>query len=392
MGHRMPTLTPEELANALEDVPLALPTKQDDLWVVMDGGNTDVKIMVHAAFGHEVAFPQYVRTVGAVDWKNLKAAYKNRRATFEGSAIFESNGIGYVVGQHASQIGDGVNRLGVDKYTREHMGSLLCAGLMMLYPGGHDSVNVVVTHPAKLSNDNLQALGRSIYGKHNLKMPNGDSVRYNVKQVIPIEESVAAFQTFVLTIQGRAYDNPRFMLKPNMQFLVIDIGGWISSIVPGIVTPRGRLEINRSAAMPIQVGIQNVTAALEPILKDKFPRLDKLQEVPETLVYEAIQTGKITISGHAPEDCSREVADAMQSLITEIGRPYGTRYGGGVQYAAIIVSGGGGGAAYSHLRDRLLEHEFAFTAEKLNNKMRFGAIRGASKGLITAMNGGQILS
>jgi hypothetical protein len=361
------------------------PTAAEVLSVLMDAGNTDVKGMLHGHFGREVTFPQYVRKVNATEYKALTAAYKFKKQEFEGTAIFELDGQGYVVGQHAAQVGDGVNKLGVEKYTRDHLGAIFVAMMLMIYPRGHESINLVILHPAKLSEENMKSMGRSVNGRFNVKLPDSTKVTYIVKQVIPMEESVAAFQTFALTTQGRAYQNPRFVLKPGMQFLTIDIGGWIASIVPGIVTPRGRLEINRSAAMPIQVGIQNVTMTLEPLLKARFPRLDQIQELPTELLYQAIMRNELTISGAEPVDCHEEVKAAMQPIIVEIGRHYRSRYSGGVQFSAIVISGGGGGAAFTHLNDRLLEHKNVFPAEKIASKMRFGAIRGASKGLITAL-------
>lgn len=372
----------EELAE-LGEYPM--PAKEDPLYVILDCGNTDVKIMLHGQFGREDWFPQCVRKVNKVDYRNLSTSYRRRPADFDQTSIFEMNGQGFVIGQHAAQVGNGETRLGVDKYERDHIGACLVAGLLRLYPYGHNDIHLVVLHPAKVSDENLRRLGKAVSGEFTAKLPNNETVKYRVTDVIPLEEAIGAFQSFILTTQGRTYKNPRLQFLPNRQFLIIDVGGYISSIVPGVITSRGRLEINRNGAMPIEVGIQTVTAALQPLLKSKFPRLDMLQNIPEDMLHYAVMTGTISISGNDPVDCSKEVADAMQPLITELGRPYKSVFRGGIPYAGVIIGGGGGGASAGHLKQRLLAHDHVFTAEKDVSKMRFSAIRGASKGLIPAL-------
>lgn len=375
----------DELEELAEIDDYVMPAKDTPLFIILDCGNTDVKIMIHGHFGREVWFPQCVRKVNKVDYRNLSVSYKRRPSDFEQTSIFEMNGQGFVIGQHAAQVGNGETRLGVDKYERDHIGACLVAGLLRLYPYGHNDIHLVVLHPAKVSDENLRRLGKAVSGDFNAVLPTADKVSYRVTDVIPLEEAVGAFQSFILTTQGRTYKNPRLELRPSRQFLIIDVGGYISSIVPGVITPRGRLEINRNGAMPVEVGIQTVTATLQPLLKSKFPRLDMLQNIPEDMLHYAVMTGTISISGDDPVDCSKEVSDAMQPLITELGRPYKSVFRAGIPYAGIIIGGGGGGAAFGHLCRRLLEHPHVFTAEKDTSKMRFSAIRGASKGLIPAL-------
>ena len=385
----MATYQIEDLQETLagEDGDLYHMPKQDEtLRIIADIGNTDSKVMIHSHFGRELCMPQFVRKPNSVEYRNLSAGYKVRRSDFDDSAIFQMDGQGFIVGRHALQVGDGENRLGVDKYERDHIGAMLAGALLRLYPKGHPNIELVVLHPYGLSIENLKRLGKAVKGAFNITLPNGDKTSYTVSEVIPLEESIAAFQTFVLTTNGQTYKEPRFSLDPNKQFLIVDIGGWISSMAPGIVTRRGRLEINRSGAVPIQVGIQTVTQALSPLLKSKFPALDRLQEIPDSILFEAVMTNQISISGNDPVDCSDEVRYAMQPLIRALYNVYTVRpFSGGTPFNGIVVSGGGGAAAFHHLNERLFEHPKVYPAESNSDRMRYGAIRGASKGLIGAL-------
>lgn len=354
----------------------------EPLWVVIDPGNTDVKGMIHGHFGEEVVFPHSVRRPTKTDYANLALKYQHRSAQLEGSAIFESKGQGYVVGHHAMQVGRGERLLGAEKYTPEQLGSLTKALLLQVYPQGHEDVHLVVLHPADVNVENMRALYKSVKGSHVLKVADGREVKYVVTEVIPIEEPVGGFQSFLFNTEGRTYKNPRIELKPGMQFLVCDVGGRLTSFVPVTITPRGNVDINIGAAPVIERGIQDVMELLEDELKSAFPLLSKVQELPEHLMQTALMTDKVMIKNKEHE-CGTQVDNAMQVLASRIHAEYTGRYASGVGYNGIIVTGGGGGAAFNYLDENVFDHEFCFTAEDDLDRMRFSNIRGASKGLIS---------
>lgn len=356
--------------------------KDEPLWVFLDPGNTDVKAMLHKCWGEELVYPHSVRKATAADYRITAQSFKHRNAEFRGTAIFEMDDQGFIVGKHAEQVGKGERLLGADKYQRDHLGALLAASLLQLYPEGHPDVHLVITHPARMTPANLKAMWKSVRGMFHLCVADGRKISYNVTEVIRLEEPVAAFQTFALTTLGQTYKRERFALRPGMEFLIVDIGGWISHLVPGVVNDFGGLEINVDAAEPVQAGIQNVVEVFEIELKNKFVELEKIQKLPLRMLHDALMTRKVTIKNMG-YDCKSQVENAMQSIASPLNTPYNSRFARGVNFNGIVVSGGGGALSFDYLSQNLLDHDFAFTAEDDMQRMRFGTIRGASKGAIS---------
>lgn len=355
--------------------------QHEPLRIILDAGNTDVKAMIHGHFGEEIVFPHAVRKPTRADYANLALKYEHRSAQLEGSAIFERGGQGFVVGQHATQVGRGERLLGAEKYTRDQLGALAEAAFLQLYPQGHPDIHLVILHPADVNVDNMKALYKAINGKHVLKVADGRKVEYVVNEVIPLEEPVGGFQSFLFNTEGRTYKNPRIEMKPGMQFLVCDVGGRLTSFVPVSITPRGNVDLNVGGAPVIERGIQDVMEVLEDELKSAFPLLSKVQKLPDHLLQMALMTDRVVIKNREYE-CGQQVDNAMQSLASRIHAEYTGRYASGVGYNGIIVTGGGGGAAFNYLDENVFDHEFCFTAEDDLDRMRFSNIRGASKGLI----------
>lgn len=352
----------------------------EPLWIMFDGGNTEVKAMIHGNFGEEIFFPHAVRKLEKSEYDPLAAPYKNRHNSWDGTAIFWYEGHGYVVGQQATQVGKGETLTGAAKYIRGHYGAMFIAAMIQLYPDGHDNVNVVALHPPSLEPDNLKALWKSLKGKHVVILPNGSTIVYNVAKIIDLEEPVAALQTFVLTTDGKEYDHPQIKFTPGTEVLSLDVGGGLSVFVPCLINGAGQIEINFDAP-PIPTGIRDIENALAKELKSTFPELTPLKKIPRNMITEALH-GSITISGKSAQSCQKQLDNAMQTLAFPIRTSYVNDYNSGVNFRAIIISGGGGAGAFDYLKANVLNHGFVFPAEKSPNRMRFGAIRGASKGLI----------
>lgn len=352
----------------------------EPLWVMFDGGNTEVKAMIHGNFGEEIYFPHAVRKLEKSEYGPIAAPYKNRHNSWDGTAIFWYEGQGYVVGQQATQLGKGQTLTGASKYVRDHYGAMFVAAMIQLYPDGHDDVHVVALHPPSLEHNNLKALWKSLHGKHNVTLPNGNAVVYDVTKIIDLEEPVAALQTFVLTTDGKEYDHPQVKFTPGTEVLSLDVGGGLSVFVPCLINNSGQIEINFDAP-PIPVGIRDIENALAKELKSAFPELAPLKKIPRSTITEALH-GQIAISGKPAQNCQKQLDNAMQTLAFPIRSAYINDYNSGVNYRAIVISGGGGAGAFEYLKANVLNHGFVFPAEKSAPRMRFGAIRGASKGLI----------
>lgn len=358
------------------------PTVDEILWIILDAGNSDVKWMIHGAFGEARVMPQMVRKVSEADYNNLKQSYKYKVAHFEGTAIFSVDGQGYVVGQHATEVGAGIRHTGTNKYRRDHMGAILEAALIQVYPESHPNVGVVILHPTGINSDNMKALIDSIKGTHKITVADGRSMTYKVKTIIPLEESVAALQTFMLNQDGRPYQNIGMDVEPGDTFLSVDVGGFISGISRGRMTKGGAFEVDLASSVSIQAGIQDVLRIFASELKAAFPdQLANVQTIPQEMMNRALQNGgQIIIKGKS-YDCKRQIDNSMQAISGPIEREFTTRFQSGVSDNAIVISGGGGGIAGDYLKANVLKHDFVHAAEPKPENMRLGAIYGGSKGM-----------
>lgn len=358
--------------------------QNEPLYMIADIGNSDGKGMLHGMFGEEIIVQHSVWRPSTIEYNNLKRAYGSRKSDYKGTAIFEKSGQGYVVGSHARQSGKGNTIHGHAKYTPEQYGAMVLAMLLQLYPTGHEDVHLVLTHPAKMDDNNYRALWKSVVGVHRLKTVDGREVVYNVKKdVILIEESVAAFQTFTLNTRGKPYVEDKMNIAPSSEFFMIDIGSWISYMGMGIVNDDGGLEPNVMGASVIEVGIENVLETLEQELKSSFPDLSRLPHLPRQMLIEAIRDNQITIKGGVAQDCTGCVHNAMNVLIMSLSTDYNGKFKEAIRARGVVVSGGGGDLSFVHLCDMLLIGHNVHPAEQDSAHMRFGAIRGCSKGLFS---------
>jgi len=358
------------------------PTPDEPLWVVLDAGNSDVKAMLYGAYGEEIVFPQMVRKVAGAEYQTLQQTYRYKRAQFEGSSIFESGGQGYVVGQHATGVGSGIQLAGAQKYRRDHLGAILEAVLIQLSPTDHNDVHVVIMHPPGINTENIKDLMDALKGVHRIEVADGRPLVYKVREIIPLEEPVAALQTFLLTQDGHSYKNLPIKLRPGATFLTVDVGGWISVMVRCRMDRSGKIETNLATAIPIQAGIQNVLATLQAELKNAYPvELARLQNIPRQIMNDALIDGETIYIKGVAYGCKAQIDNAMQAIGAPIRQEFTTRFEEGVSDVAIVVSGGGGGTSGDYLKEHVLNHPSIFAAEPDKEYMRFGAIRGASKGL-----------
>lgn len=372
-----------------------VPDHRQELWIMADIGNKDVKGMLFPHFGKEIYFPHSVALRDQSQWEVDCLQWQNRQYDQVSSTAFRCKEGAFLVGLQAEQSG-GYTLYGAEKYTRDHMGVLLKSLFYRLYPDGHNNIKLVIMHPARLNPTSRDALIKSVIGKHVIELPDQTRVTFIVTEVFPLEEAVAAFQTFLLSTNGErykgsdenAFGGDRANFIPGEEFINIDIGGYVSYIGTGVVNEQGGVEINSYNAQPITTGILSVYDVLQESLKGKekkFPGVSIFVNIPESLLREAVLTNCITLKRKS-YDCAEEVGSAMNGLINAMKPEFTGRFRSGVTAAVITVSGGGGGMSYGHLlrsedkKNFLIDHEFVFMVEPELRNMRYGGVRGAGKG------------
>lgn len=356
--------------------------QNEPLWVIKDFGNKDIKAMIHANFGEEIWFPNCVCELNSSEYANQEAVYKTRPADYEQSSLFSLDGQGVVVGDLATNMSNSQRRMGAQKYG-VYMRYLFVASMLHLYPDGHKKINLVVTHPAKLPVTELESLKGSFEGAMHVKTVDGRSVDYLVKNVLMIEEPIAAFQTYALTVKGTGHQRRNFKLDPDTQFAIADVGGFLSHLALGRVNRKGRIEIAAVNLEPIEYGIHHVVKSFEQIARNQIPELSKLQSLPIERVNEALKTDGYRIRNQAPINVESIVNEAFYPLLTQFRSTYEQNpFRAGAGLDGVILTAGGNALAGDYLTRNLFGDGFAFPSEDDPETMRYSAIRGASKGLI----------
>lgn len=362
--------------------------QDEPLELRIDVGNTDVKAMVAYRFGEEIYFPQYVRRPPANEYKQLAEEYAHSQ--MQRTAVFKMLGQGYVVGEHAALAGsNSENAFGVDKYRVEQIGACVVAALLLLYPQSHLDVQMDITYPVGTTLEQKKLLQAAVKRRFEITLADSKTqLTYNVTKVGAIAEPVAAFYNFVLTTEGLEYKRGAYtLLQPGMTFAVIDIGGGISSISPGIVAENGRVEPVPTNAKPIEQGIRNVMEALSNELRTTVPKLKKNTSIAPKKLRDAIKDRKVSFFGGEPIDCGVMVDNALVVLMRPLERQVALDFKYLSDTDMVVVSGGGGGVTYNDVRDTIKDHENVHPADTDYDRMRFGTVRGIAKSKLRVLKG-----
>lgn len=358
------------------------------LWI--DVGNTDVKAMLAYRFGEEIVFPQYVRRPSANEYKSLAEEYAHQ--SMQGTAVFKMAGQGYVVGEHAAMAGSSDNAFGADKYRVEQIGACVVTALLLLYGQSHEDVSVVITYPVGTTIEQKKMLQMAIKRRFEIVLAdNKTKVVFDVQHLEAMAEPVAAFYSFVLSTDGMEYKRGAYtMLQPGMTFAVIDIGGGISSIEPGMVAHNGRVEIVSNGAKPVEVGIQKVMDTLSHELRSTFPKLKRSTSLSTRTLRNAIRTRTLSVFGGDPVDCTSSVENALGVLLNPLYRSIADKFNYLSDYDMVVVTGGGGGITYDDIRTRISDHENVHPADTDVDRMRFGTVRGIAKSKLRVLKGKEL--
>lgn len=360
-------------------------SKEEQLTLGLDGGNDLFKSMIGTAkeghFGEERVMPHSVRRLSEGEWEALAAQLTNQAVRFDGSALFKLNGVPYLAGKQA-QGNHGIRLIGAEKYIKGHYDVLMVAALLQHYPESHSQVRVLALHPAKISAAHIAMLKDVVGGTFEIELPNGTHITYKVKWIIPLAEAVGGLQTLMLSNTGRTVEKPRLSIRRGDQFLVVDIGGGICSVVPCELSLSGEINVDRLAAESVKFGIQQVTEHLDLRLRDEFDELKPLQSIPASMTNQALMTKTIDIGSRRNLDCAKCVFDAFDAILPELRSVYVNKFNRGVNVAAIPVSGGGGLIALPYIKDTIFKDRLVIEVEQNPDMAVFSNLRGIFKGFL----------
>lgn len=361
--------------------------RDPETYMVMDLGNSGLKdTILGQGLGKEDIISHALQQPNAASYGALVQKAKYQSVAYRGSAIFEKDGAPYIVGDAATHSGR-VNRITGDaKYVEGYWDVLVVAKLLRRFPEGHNNLFIAIAHPAN-AYPYIEQMMDLIGGKHTVVTPDGKTVKFVIRGVVPWIESdggILRWMNLPAQIGGkstRVGQNNSKSVKVGDRILVIDIGGKISSMTGVIVADGERFEtIYDPTDQPFNLGIQDVLDTLAAELKSLYPDVFRgLKEIPPNMLEEAIRTGFVTVSGR-PVDVSQAVKNSIYPLLDQLEQRYQNKHGSGKNYRHIVDTGGGSGLLYKHLVDEdegILHHPNVYLADT-EDAIQYANVRGGA--------------
>ena len=355
-------------------------TKQRDpetFWIV-DAGNSLLKDMVLGPLGRENVITHALQQPSPASYRASVHRAKYSPQTTRNSAIFEKNGIPYIVGDYALNSGTVKRVTGAGKYVLGYWDVIISAMLLRRWPDGHNNLTVAIAHPPDAIPYVDQMLDL-VGGKHVVKNVDGKDITFIIRECIPFDEPSGGLLRF-MSLPGQEY-NPH-SITPGQRLLVADLGGKISSLTPVIVSDGYRLEALYESASVFDLGIQNVIETFKGELKSLYPdQFQGLRTIPDNMIQEGLRTKVITLSNE-PFAVEQAVLNSTARLLDELQLNYHDTQGGGRNTNHIITSGGGGGLMYPYLSgaDGIFQHRFVHLADHAEN-IHLATVRGGAEAL-----------
>lgn len=361
--------------------------RDPETYMVMDLGNSGLKDMVLGqGIGKEDIISHALQQPNAASYGALVQKAKYQSVAYRGSAIFEKDGAPYIVGDAATHSGR-VNRITGDaKYVEGYWDVLAVAKLLRRFPEGHNNLCIAIAHPAN-AYPYIEQMMDLIGGKHTVMTPDGKTVTFVIRGVVPwIESDGGILRWMNLPAQigskvTKVGQNNAKNVRVGDRILVIDIGGKISSMTGVIVADGERFEtIYDPTDQPFNLGIQDVLDTLAAELKSLYPDVFRgLKEIPLNMLEEAIRTSFVTVSGR-PVDVSQAVKNSIYPLLDQLEQRYQNKHGSGKNYRHIVDTGGGSGLLYKHLVDEdegILHHPNVYLADT-EDTIQYANVRGGA--------------
>lgn len=366
---------------------MAVKERDPETYIVMDLGNSGLKdSILGQPLGKEDIISHAIQMPAAASYRALVQKAKYQSVAYRGSAIFELNEQPYIVGDAATHSGPVHRITGEAKYVAGYWDVLAVAKLLRRFPEGHNNLYIAIAHPAN-AYPYIEQMMDLIGGKHTIKTPDGKTIKFFVRGVIPWAEAdggILRWMNLPAQISGKGTkvgQNNAKEVRVGDRILVIDIGGKISSMTPVMIVDGERFEtIYDPTDQPFNLGIQDILDTLAAELKSLYAETFKgLTDIPFNMLEEALRTNHVTVSGR-PVNVDQAVKNSIFSMMDKIDQRYQNKHGGGKNFRHIVVTGGGGGLLYKHFIDPtegILNHPNVYLAD-MEDTIQCANLRGGA--------------
>jgi len=302
------------------------------------------------------------------EWQNVVSAGDANHPDYirVGTKFFE-------VGQTALNHSRTPQAEGVDRYSRNYYGVLMCAIIARLFDPDEIAGAVVFASYPPGDRRHKDELEKALLGNWEFEHM-GRVFRMLVKRVVTYAEPMGGFWNFIIQGDGDGqFDNPAY--NPRRQTLVIDFGGGTMSMLP--IQDNQQPDYRVSYSFPI--GFNTVAEWFEREMRANFRDLFRgSRGVPDNLVHEALATGRWYGGGNEQGlDVSREVNEALAELIDQFRAGY-HRVGGKQPFGQIVLTGGGSIVLGERVKT-LLDHPRVFYAHDAIEDLAYANVMGGLK-------------
>lgn len=313
----------------------------------IEGGET--VIPANPTTVKEVVIPHAVLVEPAASWKARGIRAKNHQSDYDefgSTSIFQKDDKNYVVGKEANTNSTG-RKSGPKKLERGWLDVLTMSLLTKLFPNGHDNLVIGCAHTIDTTSY-VEQMAEALGGKHTIQYPDGESVNYIVRGMIPFDEPAGGLFRFMTRNKSEMNSAD---LTVGDRILVVDIGGKISTMIPAEILSGQRVRPIWSEGKPFTLGIQDVVTSLANEMHSLYPDTFKVRNIPQRILHDALRTNGTTMVYNQVVNVEQAVLNATAPLVDAMTGIFENDFESGININHVVITGGGGGLLFVSLKD-----------------------------------------
>jgi hypothetical protein len=335
--------------------------------VILDLGHYALKGIVGDDAARRVWLPHALLNISADEWLSVVQAGNNSNPDY-----IQVNGDFYEVGDtarnHTFRIVEGI-----DRYTKQHYGVLMCQVIARLFEP--DEINGAVVFASYPPGDrrHTDELEQTLLGAWDF-VHLGREYHVVVEQVVTYTEPLGGFWNFVIQEDENGhFDNDEY--HSNRLTLVADFGGGTFSL---LTVGRDQMPDFRRADS-FDIGFNDVANLFMRELRANHRDLFRSSRtLPQHELHEALRTGKFYGGGYVDGlPVQTEINTAMAELVEQFRMAY-QGVGGGGQFGQIVLTGGGSAVLGERLKE-LMGHPRVFYAHNDLEQIAYANVSGGFK-------------
>jgi len=251
----------------------------------------------------------------------------------------------FVVGQDVRDTG--MRYQGIEKYKSGVGDVYAIAGLIKMFPDGHDNIILGLGHPPNAAgrvNEFMSIIG----GTHNVTLPDGRKIRFKVKYIKPYDENEGGI---VRTLSRDQTYNVLQSLNIGDNVFLTDIGGRVGSMYFASLGESFAPVINWERGVSFEFGIEDMKESLNQTLRDNTSMFN--WDVPDKILEGIIRTrGRDVMVNGAQYSFVDEYNLAIQPFLNRFSSIFdGNLIKGAGDAVQIFNTGGGSGAIWEILNE-----------------------------------------